>query len=183
MNTTTLLKNTLTAFEHSPELRALTKHTNELEASALKLKEELHIILPHQSQLPEILGLVSSVLENVELEIKQLRDKHKEIEMTLLTEHFITPIMDELHKILPYPSRVQINTLEKDIEIQIEMINSSGTQTLTLVPDFAKERILFVANPKLCNLSPFGSLTNAFGHELLVAPVDFSNLIRLLDLK
>lgn len=183
MNTVELLKNTINAFENSSELKSLVQHVKEVEASTIQLKEEMKLLLPQQAQLPETLGIVTSVLENVEFEVKQLLGKHKEIEMTLLTEHFVAPIMDYLQKVLPYPTRVQINYVEKDTEIQIEMIHPEGTKTLTLVPDFTEKRVLFVANPELCNLSPFGSLTNAFGHELLVAPPEFNTLIRLLDLK
>ena len=104
--------------------------------------------------------------------------------MSVLTENFIAPIMDEIRKILPYPTRVQINSSGDDIEILIELANPAvGVQTLTLVPDFSQNRVLFVANPELCNLSPLGSLTNSFGHELLIAPTDIKTLIRLLNLK
>ncbi|MBE6024310.1 MAG: hypothetical protein E7231_14190 [Cellulosilyticum sp.] len=183
MNTTELLKNTNRAFENAPELQSFTKHIQELESSILKLEAEVQLLLPKQAEFPETLGIISSVLENVRLEIKQMKHKHKEIQMKILTEQFVAPLMDELHKTLPYPTRVQINTSESDIEIQIELMNPEGVQTLTLVPDFAENRVLFVANPELCNLSPFGSLTNSFGHELLVAPSDMSTLIRLLNLK
>lgn len=183
MNTAELLKNINKAFENAPELLTIKQHIQELEASTARLKEEVQHLLPQQAQFPETLGIVSSVLENVELEVKQLLNKHKEMQMGILTEQFVAPVMDELHKILPYPTRVQINASEKDIEIQIELMNPKGTQTLTLVPDLDENRVLFVANPELCNLSPFGSLTNSFGHELLVAPSDMGTLVRLLNLK
>lgn len=183
MNTAGLLKNANKAFENAPELLNLEQHIKDLESSTIKLKEEVQLLLPKQAEFPETLGIVTSVLENVELEVKQLQSKHKEMQMTILTEQFIAPIMDELHKALPYPSRVQINANDKDIEVEIEIANPAGVQTLTLVPDFAENRLLFVANPELCNLSPFGSLTNSFGHELLVAPSDMETLIRLLNLK
>lgn len=183
MNTVELLKNTSQAFENSPELHSLVQHIKEVESSTLQLKEEMQLLLPQQAHFPETLGIVSSVLENIELEVKHLLQKHKEMEMTILTQQFVAPIMDELHTLLPFPARVQIDTKEKDIEIQIELMDPKGTKTLTLVPDLAENRVLFVANPELCNLSPFGSLTNAFGHELLVAPAELATLIRLLDLK
>ncbi|MEE1073169.1 MAG: hypothetical protein U0L26_12465 [Cellulosilyticum sp.] len=183
MNTVELLKKTINAYENSLELKKLVQHIKEVESSTIKLKEEMHFLLPQQAQVPEILGLVTSVLENVELEVKQLLHKHKEIEMTILTEQFVAPIMEYLQKVLPYPTRVQINYVEKDTEIQIEVAQPEGTKTLTLVPDFKEQRVLFVANSELCNLSPLGSLKNSFGHELLVAPAELGTLIRLLDLE
>ena len=184
MNLIDLLTRTAKAYEKSPELRSITAHVQELEASITQLKKEIHLLLPQQSHLPETLGIVSSVVENVQHEITGLLNKRKEMEMSVLTENFIAPIMDELHTVLPYPTRVQINYAENDVEIQIELANpTSGVQTLTLVPDFTESRVLFVANPELCNLSPLGSLTNSFGHELLIAPTDIKTLVRLLNLK
>lgn len=183
MNTVELLKNTLNAFQKSQELPALAQHIQDIEASTIQLKEEMNRLLPQKEQFPETLGIVSSVLANVEAEVKQILQKHKEIELNLLTEHFVAPIMAYLQKEIPYQTRVHINYLEKDTEVQIEILNPKEPKTLTLVPDFAEERVLFVANQELCNLSPFGSLTNAFGHELLVAPAELGTLIRLLNLK
>lgn len=183
MNTVELLKNTLAAFQKSQELPALAQHIRDVESSTIKLKEEMKLLLPQQEQFSETIGIISSVLANVEAEVKQILQKHKEIELNILTENFVAPIMAYLQKELPYQTRVHINYLDKDTEVQIEILNPKGTQTFTLVPDFAEERVLFVANQELCNLSPFGSLTNAFGHELLVAPTELSTLIRLLGLK
>ena len=95
----------------------------------------------------------------------------------------MAPIMAYLQKEIPHQTRVHINYLDKDTEVQFEILDSKGTKTFTLVPDFTEERVLFVANEELCNLSPLGSLTNAFGHELLVAPTELGTLIRLLGLK
>ena len=184
MNLIDLLACTAKAYEKSPKLTNLTTHIQELEASTLQLKEEIKLLLPQQAHLPETLGIVSSVVDNVQHEISELLSKRRELEMSVLTENFIAPIMDELHTVLPYPTRVQINYAENDVEIQIELANpTSGVQTLTLVPDFTEGRVLFVANPELCNLSPLGSLTNSFGHELLIAPADIKTLVRLLNLK
>ena len=184
MNILDLLANTSNAYTKAPELRNIVARSQELENSISQLKKEIHLLLPQQAHLPETLGIVSSVIDNVEHEIAALIDKRKEIEMSVLTENFIAPIMDEIRKILPYPTRVQINSSGDDIEILIELANPAvGVQTLTLVPDFSQNRVLFVANPELCNLSPLGSLTNSFGHELLIAPTDIKTLIRLLNLK
>ena len=184
MNILDLLANTSNAYAKAPELRNISARSQELENSISQLKKEIRLLLPQQAHLPETLAIVSSVIDNVEHEIAALIDKRKEIEMSVLTENFIAPIMDEIHKILPYPTRVQINSSGDDIEIQIELANPTiGIQTLTLVPDLSKNRVLFVANPELCNLSPLGSLTNSFGHELLIAPTDIKTLIRLLNLK
>lgn len=184
MNLIDLLANTNTAYDKVPELRNITARAQELEASISQLKKEVQLLLPQQAHLPETLGIVSSVIDNVEHEVAALQNKRKEMEMSVLTENFIAPIMDELHKFLPYPTRVQINSSKDDVEILIELANpTAGIQTLTLVPDFKENRVLFVANPELCNLSPLGSLTNSFGHELLIAPNDIKSLIRLLDLK
>ena len=184
MNILDLLANTSHAYTKAPELRNIVARSQELERSISQLKKEIHLLLPQQAHLPETLGIVSSVIDNVEHEIAALIDKRKEIEMSVLTENFIAPIMDEIHKILPYPTRVQINSSGDDIEILIELANPTiGIQTLTLVPDFSESRVLFVANPELCNLSPLGSLTNSFGHELLIAPTDIKTLVRLLNLK
>lgn len=183
MNTLELLQNTINAFKNSEQLSALEKHIKDLETSTLALKEELHTLLPQQTHLPETLGIVSSVLENIEAEISNLLQKHKEIEMTLLTNHFVAPIMEYINNTLKHPTRVQINYVEKDTEVQIEILNGENVETLILVPDFTEGRVLFVANSELCNLSPLGSLKNSFGHELLVAPQDLKTLIRLLNLK
>lgn len=183
MNTVTLLKNTLNAFQKSQELPAFAKHIQEVESSTIKLKEELSLLLQNEEQFSETIGIISSVLANVENEVKHILQKHKEIELNILTENFVAPIMAYLQKEIPHQTRVHINYLDKDTEVQFEILDPKGTKTFTLVPDFTEERVLFVANEELCNLSPFGSLTNAFGHELLVAPAELGTLIRLLGLK
>lgn len=183
MNITQLLQNTLQAYKASTQLTAIEQHLKEVEGSTVKLKEEMQALLPQQAHFPETLGIISSVLENIESEIAGLAGKHKEIEISLLTEHFIAPIMEYLNKALNHPTRVQIHSSKDDVEIQIDIIHPEGVQSLSLVPDFAEGRVLFVANEELCNLSPLGSLKNSFGHELLIAPNDLSVLLHLLNIR
>ncbi len=78
MNTVTLLKNTLNAFQKSQELPAFAQHIQDVEASTIKLKEELGLLLQNKEQFSETIGIISSVLANVESEVKQILQKHKE---------------------------------------------------------------------------------------------------------